>query len=181
MKGIHRVKRKLASGKRVEYHYAWRGGPRFWDSRSGIEKGSPEYSAAYRRAADHDFKRHGDPKNWVPEQAARARLRSLLYRVRNRAKTNYWECDLDVFFLLELLAKQGNACAISGLPFDWSEPDGKRSPYGPSIDRIDADGGYTRDNVRLVLTQVNAGLGEWGATSFLKIARATARKWPKGG
>jgi integrase len=49
-KGIHRVKAKLANKTRVEYHYAWRGGPKFWTSTSGIAKHSPDYWAAYHDA-----------------------------------------------------------------------------------------------------------------------------------
>lgn len=48
LKGIHRVRMKLADGSIREYHYAWRGkgAPKFWDSASGIVIGSPEYLAA---------------------------------------------------------------------------------------------------------------------------------------
>lgn len=48
LKGIHRVKVRLADGQTREYHYAWRGkgAPRFWDSASGVKIGSPQYLAA---------------------------------------------------------------------------------------------------------------------------------------
>jgi len=45
LKGIHTVRRMLASGSVVAYHYAWRGGPRL----SG-EPGSPEFIASYNAA-----------------------------------------------------------------------------------------------------------------------------------
>ena len=48
MKGVHRVAKRLATGERIEYHYAWRGGPRFWDTRSGSRVGSMEYIDSYR-------------------------------------------------------------------------------------------------------------------------------------
>lgn len=51
LKGVHRVRRRLADGTVREHHYAWRGGPKFWDSASGVAKGSPEYLAAL---AEHD-------------------------------------------------------------------------------------------------------------------------------
>ena len=53
LKGIHRVRMKLADGTRREYHYAWRGkgAPKFWDSASGIAMGSPEYLAALAACA----------------------------------------------------------------------------------------------------------------------------------
>ena len=45
LKGIHRVKVKLASGTRATYYYAWRRGPRLVG-----EPGSPEFIASYYAA-----------------------------------------------------------------------------------------------------------------------------------
>lgn len=42
LKGIHTVTVKLADGRMVTYHYAWRGGPRLVG-----EPGSPDYVASY--------------------------------------------------------------------------------------------------------------------------------------
>lgn len=47
IRGIHRVRRKLADGTVREHHYAWRGGPKFWSSDDEIKKGSAEYVAAF--------------------------------------------------------------------------------------------------------------------------------------
>lgn len=51
LRGIHRVRVKLADGSRREYHYAWRGkgAPKFWDSASGVAVGSAEYLDALHR------------------------------------------------------------------------------------------------------------------------------------
>lgn len=52
MKGVHRVKSRFADGRRVEYHYAWRGGPRFWTSIDGPgDAGGAEYLAALAAVA----------------------------------------------------------------------------------------------------------------------------------
>lgn len=45
LKGIHKVKKTLADGKVVKYHYAWRGGPRLEG-----KPGSPEFIASYNEA-----------------------------------------------------------------------------------------------------------------------------------
>ena len=45
LKGIHKVKKTLADGTVVRYHYAWRGGPRL-DGKPG----SPEFMASYNEA-----------------------------------------------------------------------------------------------------------------------------------
>lgn len=59
IKGIHRVRRTLRSGKEVEYHYAWRGGPRFWQSGTKIPPNGPDYFAAYKAALDERNPSHG--------------------------------------------------------------------------------------------------------------------------
>lgn len=45
MTGVHRVRKRLASGEVAVYHYAWRGGPRIHG-----EPGSPEFLAALAEA-----------------------------------------------------------------------------------------------------------------------------------
>jgi len=45
LKGLHRVKKKLSSGKSVTYFYAWRGGPRLL----GVP-GTPEFLAEFQQA-----------------------------------------------------------------------------------------------------------------------------------
>lgn len=53
LKGIHRVRKKVADGSIREYHYAWRGkgAPKFWESTSGVQIGSPDYLAALAAVA----------------------------------------------------------------------------------------------------------------------------------
>ena len=56
LKGIHRVRKKLSGGEVREYHYAYRGGPKFWTSDSGFAEGSQEYALAFAEAlAGHSF------------------------------------------------------------------------------------------------------------------------------
>ncbi len=67
-------------------------------------------------------------------------------------------------------------CDLTGLPF---EPDPgvlkRRSPYTPSIDRIDSSKPYTKKNFRVVLWAINSGCGTWGLETYLKIASAVKR------
>lgn len=58
-KGIHRVKKRRANKTTVEYHYAWRGGPRFWTSDSDIPKNGPDYWASYHRSVKDKRPTHG--------------------------------------------------------------------------------------------------------------------------
>ncbi len=65
-------------------------------------------------------------------------------------------------------------CELTGIPFDLESPG--RSPYRPSIDRIDSFQGYTFDNVRLVALVVNQALSEWGEGPVLAMAQALLAK-----
>lgn len=50
LKGVHKVRAKLASGQRATYYYAWRGGPRLKG-----EPGDAEFIASYQAALDSRF------------------------------------------------------------------------------------------------------------------------------
>lgn len=72
-----------------------------------------------------------------------------------------------------LLHSQGYRCALSGLQFDLERnTQGTRTPYAPSLDRIDCARGYEPGNVRWVLTAVNIALSDWGKDQLLEIAAA---------
>ncbi|WP_454883377.1 tyrosine-type recombinase/integrase [Sphingomonas oryzagri] len=47
LKGVHRVRKTLANGRTITYHYAWRGGPRL-----EADPGSPEFHQQYVAAHD---------------------------------------------------------------------------------------------------------------------------------
>lgn len=60
--------------------------------------------------------------------------------------------DLTIDQVMEVYEAQGGMCAITGVELTHS----KHTPQtNASIDRIDADRGYERDNIRLVCAVVN--------------------------
>jgi len=63
-------------------------------------------------------------------------------------------------------------CEITGIPFDF-EPHKiySKNPYSPSIDRIDSSKGYTKQNVRIVLWQVNLMRGEISDEEIIVICK----------
>ena len=91
----------------------------------------------------------------------------LLSSCRRRAEKKGIEFDLTKSWIQTRLEGQ---CELSGLNFDFQA--GARDPYSPSIDRIDASGGYTQDNCRVILWSLNAAFGTWGADAFRDIAFA---------
>lgn len=48
--GVLRVRKRLANGRMVEYHYAYRGGPMIWKTGAAYGPGSSEYLAKYQEA-----------------------------------------------------------------------------------------------------------------------------------
>jgi hypothetical protein len=75
-----------------------------------------------------------------------------------------------------LLILQTGKCQLTGLPFDFTQPHTtSQNPYAPSIDRIDSQKGYTKDNVRVVLNLVNAALGEHSDIDALPILKAMVK------
>jgi len=78
-------------------------------------------------------------------------LRRQLTVVKNRSSKKAHEFDLTIEYLQDMWADQNSICAISGLPMIPH----LGSEYAASIDRVDSDKGYTKDNVRLVCMRAN--------------------------
>lgn len=75
-------------------------------------------------------------------------LKTYLRKVKKSAKErglNFDE-DVDISFVMQLFVKQNNKCALSGIPIDLCNC---------SLDRIDSNRGYSRDNVQWVLIRIN--------------------------
>lgn len=78
--------------------------------------------------------------------------------------------------MLALLLEQGYCCALTGSYFVPEEGD-RRSPFLPSVDRIDPSLGYVHGNVRIVCLLVNVAMSNWGYEPLRKIAhRIVARE-----
>lgn len=72
---------------------------------------------------------------------------------------------------------RAGVCEMSGLPFDL---DKKRTPASPSIDRIDANGGYTQANCRMIIWFLNRALSDLGDDyACMVFERVLARRKPK--
>jgi hypothetical protein len=101
------------------------------------------------------------------------RATERLRAIKKRAIRDNLSYGLDSEWLAERL--RVGTCEVSGLKFDLTR---RRRPnaYTPSIDRIDASGGYTKENCRVVLLAVNTALQDWGLETFLDIASAIANR-----
>jgi uncharacterized protein YacL (UPF0231 family) len=93
--------------------------------------------------------------------------------LKQSAKRRNLPYDLDQVFLRELYFKQNERCALTGIEFNFIKiVSSYRRPFLPSIDRIDSNLGYIKNNVRLVCTIVNLALNDFGDEAFDKICRA---------
>lgn len=84
----------------------------------------------------------------------------LCNRSRNRQELSLEDC-------LELLEKQNKKCAISGVELTCTLEKGKRFKTNASLDRINAGGSYTKDNVQLVCSAVNSWRADTDLAEFI--------------
>ncbi len=87
LRGVHRVRRRLADGTLREHHYAWRGGPKFWSSSDPHQKGSPEYLAALAAVVKVPRAEGYPAKRLVDEFLSSAEFRKLSERTRRDYRT----------------------------------------------------------------------------------------------
>ena len=99
---------------------------------------------------------------WRKNNPIKSLLRDAKYHSK-KTKREFSICEQDVINLLE---KQNNKCAISGLYF---------SEYKPSLDRIDSSKGYTQDNIQLVTFQVNRMKSDFEITDFINVCKQIAK------
>jgi hypothetical protein len=74
--------------------------------------------------------------------------------IKERSKKNGYNIDFDYLYLKELWNKQEGKCAISGLNMTYEIFKG-RIFTNVSVDRIDSNKGYTKNNVQLVCMAIN--------------------------
>ena len=75
-----------------------------------------------------------------------------------------------------LPALESGYCQLTGLPFDfYPTKDTYKNSHAPSLDRIDSQKGYTKENCRIVLVAVNDALGEYDDNDMLPILKALVK------
>lgn len=97
-------------------------------------------------------------------------IRFWMKRIRSKAKSRATAKGIP-FALSELFISRKLAagrCEATGLPFCFSTG----SPWVPSPDQIVPSGGYTEDNVRLVVSAFNYGRCDWPDEEVHRFARA---------
>ena len=83
--------------------------------------------------------------------------------------------DLDADILLKLLESQDYKCALSGIPLTCELKLGVKSNTNASIDRIEAGGAYTEDNIQLVCVSLNRWRADTSIEDFVAICREVVK------
>lgn len=87
--------------------------------------------------------------------------RNRIKKVKQRSRKMGVKSNLTTGWLREKL-KLTN-CEVTGLPFD---KENTNSPFYPSIDRVDSELGYTKDNCQLVVIIYNFAKSEYSVDVF---------------
>lgn len=104
-------------------------------------------------------------------------VNTLFVSAKERARLNNLEFDIDKDFIMLLYENQSKKCSVTGIEFEHQKIENlRRRPFAPSLDRINSDAGYTKDNVRLVCAIVNIALSDFGDLAFDKMCKAYANK-----
>lgn len=76
--------------------------------------------------------------------------------------------------LLEVLKSQNYKCAISGLELTCKLEKGTRFWTNASVDRVNAGGPYSKDNIQLVCRAVNSWRSNMPLKDFIDVCKAVA-------
>jgi len=112
-------------------------------------------------------------KNYKTPRGRAYKLISTMH-INKQGKRATMEKTITVEDILPIL--EAGHCQLTGLPFDFM-PTNKtyKNPHAPSLDRIDSQKGYTKENCRIVLSAVNDALGEYDDEIALPILEAMAK------
>lgn len=73
--------------------------------------------------------------------------------------------------LFDILKKQNYKCALTGVPLTCILKKGTTTKTNASVDRIEAGGPYTKDNVQLVCRAVNCWRNNTSISEFIEWCR----------
>lgn len=115
---------------------------RFYRSQHGMMGRASECKACFRGRTNARYR-----------NSPRARAKVLCQHARQRAEKKGLAFTLDIAWVADAI--EAGQCQATGIPFDLSLV-GARNLYGPSLDRVSPDEGYTKENTQVVLFGYNA-------------------------
>lgn len=105
----------------------------------------------------------------------------LISRTKSVAKRKGLDFNIDANMVLELYITQGGKCNYSGLEMSFISGNGKGNPnsYIMTIDRIDNNRGYTKDNIQLLCWRANREKSADSSDTNENYSRSRALTWFK--
>lgn len=111
-------------------------------------------------------------QNYINDALA-SKIKAALTRDRKMGR----KADIDIEWAKAQIAAQNNACALTGIPFQYQGlRKGRLSPFAPSLDRIDNSKGYEKSNVKIVVSAINMMRLDWGDDVFDAVAQAYVQR-----
>lgn len=134
--------------------HLWELDTRLWSiaNHYGMKAPTPVSQGGSSRDLDSRAKSIWEIKHSVLETVKTSNGQKEERKVKNK-ELSMTEAELEAR-IEELLAMQGEKCAITGLNFEYVG-DGENKRLRPSLDRIDSDGHYEAHNVQLVCRFIN--------------------------
>ena len=144
--GVHRVRKRLASGRLVEYHYAFRGGPKVWKTGDPHPPGSPVYMQALSAALGEANQAKNKFRELILEWQGSGEWRDLAPRTKKDYER--WVREIDLEFgdgPLNLFDKP----TIRPLALEWRDNwSGRQSDYAWTVLKALVSWAYDRGKLR---------------------------------
>lgn len=125
--------------------------------------------------AERQAKNRARSKKWRDQHPDKQKSRCRAWRQENpvgiiadRAMKKGWKFDLTNEWYWQRV--NAGVCEKTGLPFVNKK--GKKSPFQPSVDRINSSRGYTQDNCQVVCLIFNLAKNKFTEKDVYKFARA---------
>jgi hypothetical protein len=114
---------------------------------------------------------------WNKQNLVKVRAQRLYGNAQKRAKMNNWPMpDFSSTYIEEKILK--GVCEVTGIPFDLesqqSDSVHAKNPFVPSLDRIDSNKPYLKDNIQLVVFMYNVCKAEFEHKDVVKFCKAVA-------
>lgn len=100
-------------------------------------------------------------------------IKGILRGIEKSKKRTNKGFELTLEFLLDLWSKQGGMCALTGIQMTHTKGKGTHYFSNLSVDRIDSNLGYIKNNVQLVCMWSNGAKGTFTMEEFKNIVNIT--------
>lgn len=165
---IHRVPASASEGELSaarQYAIQRADGPNGRVDRAPFRSGA-NWAANYGRS---------DPEALVVRNGLPQWVRAVFRSARKGATARNIDWLLSTDDMAAIAKRSGGLCEVSGIALSFTAT-GRRGPYGPSVDRIDANFAYTPRNTRIVCIAINYAMNTWGVEPLIPIVQAMAEK-----